>query len=182
MFRETRLAHVLAKSLSEVFQAEMEMSTLETTLLPRTGQPLCRILGWAGRGHHRSQEGVPGRREGRVVPVIKLAKAIADCCITHPSRKISGYHMESLAIEAFKDYQGSLDPKNMLIRLVGHAMDAVKSPIADSTGQSRYVDDILGQTDSGPHKWASTYFGQMRGNVNSCKTRAEFNDLFCIED
>ena len=29
MFRETRLAHGLAKSLSEAFQADMKMSTLE---------------------------------------------------------------------------------------------------------------------------------------------------------
>ena len=121
-------------------------------------------------------------RDGRVVPVIKLAKAMADCFITRPSRKISGYHMESLAIEAFKDYQGPLDPKNMLIHLLGHVMDAVKSPITDSTGQSRYVDDKLGRADSRPRKRASTYFGQMRGKVNSCKTRAAFNALFCIGD
>ena len=38
-------------------------------------------------------------RNGRVVPTIKLAKSIVDCFITRPSRKISGYHMEALAIE-----------------------------------------------------------------------------------
>ena len=121
-------------------------------------------------------------RDGRVVPTIKLAKAMADCFITRPSRKISGYHMESLAIEAFRDYQGPLDPKNMLIHLLGHAIDAVKSPITDSSGQSRYVDEYLGRADSGPRNRASTYFGQMRGKVNSCKTRADFNALFCIGD
>ena len=99
-------------------------------------------------------------------------------CVT--GVKISGYHMESLAIDAFKDYQGPLYPKNMLIHLLGHAMDAVKSPITNSTGQSRYVDDILGRADSGPRKLASTCFGQMRGKLNSCKTRAAFNALFCI--
>ena len=100
-------------------------------------------------------------RDGRVVPVVRLAKAMAECFITRPSRKISGYHMESLAIDAFKDHQGPLDAKNMLIHLLGHAMDAVKSPITDSTGQSRYVDDKLGRADSGPRMRASTYFGQM---------------------
>ena len=119
-------------------------------------------------------------RDGKVVPVVRLAKAMAECFITRPSRKISGYHMESLAIDAFKDHQGPLDAKNMLIHLLGHAMDAVKSPITDSTGQSRYVDDKLGRADSGPRMRASTYFGQMRGKVNSCKTRASFNALFCI--
>ena len=106
---------------------------------------------------------------------------MADCFISRQDdRKISGYHMESLAIDAFKDYQGPLDPKNMLIHLLEHSMDAVKSPIKDSTGQSRYVDEYLGAAESGPRKRASTYFGQMRGKVNSCKTRAAFNALFCI--
>ena len=121
-------------------------------------------------------------RDGRVVPVIKIAKAMADCFISRPSRKISGYHMESLAIDAFKGYQGPLDPKNMLIHLLGHSMDAVKSPITDSTGQSTYVDEYLGPADSKLRERASTYFGQMRSKVNSCKTRAAFNALFCIGD
>ena len=121
-------------------------------------------------------------RDGRVVPIIKLAKAMADCFISRPSRKISGYHMESLAIDAFKDYQGPLDPKSMLIHVLEHSMDAVKNPITDSTGQSRYVDDKLGRADSGPRKRASTYFGQMRGKANSCKTKVAFNALFCIGD
>ena len=118
-------------------------------------------------------------RNGRVVPVIKLAKAMADCYITRPSRKFSGYHMESLAIDAFMNYRGPQDPKSMLNHLLCHSMTAVKRPIADSTGQSRYVDEYLGPTNSDLRKRASTYFGQLRGKVNSCETKKEFNDLFC---
>ena len=125
---------------------------------------------------------VNAAREGRVVPVIKLAKAMADCFITQEDRKLSGYHMESLAIDAFAGYQGSLDPKTMLNRLFRHSAKAVMSPITDSTGQSRYVDEYLGPADSGPRKRTSTYFGQMRGKVDSCKTRAAFNALFYIGD
>ena len=121
-------------------------------------------------------------KDGRVVPVIKLAKAISDCFITQEDRKISGYHMESLAIDAFTDYQGALDPMAMLNHFLGYSIKAVMNPIADSTGQSRYVDQYLGQADSIERKRASTYLGQMRGKVNSCETRAEFNALFCIED
>ena len=91
-------------------------------------------------------------RNGRVVPIVKLAKAMADCFISRPSRKISGYHMESLAIGAFEDYQGSLDPKSMLVHLLGHSMEAVKNPIVDSTGQSRNVDEYLGQAGSNLRK------------------------------
>ncbi len=119
---------------------------------------------------------------GRITPTIKLAKAMADCYITRQDKKISGYHMESLAIEAFRDYSGQLDPKAMLIRLLGYSIEAVKSPIADSTGQSRYVDEYLGPAGSRGRQGASTHFGQMRGNVNRCRTRVEFNALFCIGD
>lgn len=122
---------------------------------------------------------VNAARDGSVVPVIKLAKAMADCFITDPDRKIGGYHIESLAVDAFKGYQGPTDPKAMLIHLLGHSIEAVMAPLTDSTGQSRYVDEALGSAGSGPRKRASTYFGQMRGKVRRCKTKSEFNDLFC---
>ena len=123
---------------------------------------------------------VNAARGGRVVPVVKLAKAMADCFISRPSRKISGYHMESLTIDAFDDYQGPLDSKSMLVHFLGYSMKAVMSPIADSTGQSRYVDEYLEPADSLERKRASTYFGQLRGMVKRCETRGQFNKLFCI--
>ena len=118
-------------------------------------------------------------RNGRVVPVIKLAQAMADCYITRSSRKFSGYHSESLAIDAVRNYQGPQDPKSMLIHMLTHSMTAVKRPIADSTGQSRYVDEYLGPADSRARRRASTYFGQMRAKINSCRSRAQFDNLFC---
>ena len=49
-------------------------------------------------------ENVNQAKGSRVVPVIMLAKALADCYITRRDRKISGYHMEALAIDAFRSY------------------------------------------------------------------------------
>ena len=118
---------------------------------------------------------------GRVVPTIKLAKAMADCFIKDSSKKISGYHMESLAIDAFVGYEGELDPRSTLVHFLGHSIKAVMTPIKDPTGQTSHVDGYLGQAKSKPRKVASTQFGQMRRNVNTCKTRAEFGDLFCQE-
>ena len=118
-------------------------------------------------------------RSGRVIPTIKLAKAIADCFIRQPAHKIKGYHMESLAIEAFRDYQGALDNRSMLNRLFQNSVRAVKRPIADSTGQSRCVDEYLGAADSRSRRAASTHFGQMRGRINSCQTKQELDQLFC---
>lgn len=117
---------------------------------------------------------------GRVTPTIKLAKAIADCHIGNKDRKISGYHMESLTIDAFRNYQGALDPKAMLDCLLTHSMTAVMRPIVDSTGQSRHVDEYLGPTQSRRREGARTHFGQMRGKVRNCVTRAQFNALFYL--
>ena len=122
---------------------------------------------------------VNNSNNGRVVQVIKLVKAMANCYISRPSRKFSGYHLESLAIGAFKNYQGAQDPKTMLNHLLTHSMTAVKTPIVNPTGQSGYVDEYLGPANSRLRNRASTYFSQMRANVNSCTTRAKFNALFC---
>ena len=116
---------------------------------------------------------------GRVVPTIKLAKAMADCFIRDSSRKISGYHMESLAIYSFAGYEGDLDPRSMLVHFLGHSIKAVMTPIKDPTGQTSHVDGYLGQAKSKLREGASTQFGQMRRKVSSCKTRAEFDELFC---
>ena len=122
---------------------------------------------------------VNAARNGRVVRMIKLAKAMADCFITRPGRKMSGYNIGSLAIDAFNDYQGPFASKTMLVHLLGHSMKEVKRPIVDSTGQSRHADECLGQAGSNLRKGASTQFGQMRVEVRRCEINAEFNDLFC---
>ena len=122
---------------------------------------------------------VNSAKNGRVVPTIKLAKAIADCFIKLSDRRITGYHMESLAIEAFQNYQGALDPKSMLNQLFRNSVQAVMKPIADSSGQSRFVDEYLGLEGSRHRKRTSTYFGQMRGKANSCRTRQDMDSLFC---
>ena len=87
--------------------------------------------------------------------------------------------MESLAIDAFQNYRGTEDPKAMLLHLFTHSMAAAMSPIKDRTGQSRHVDEYLGAPNSKNRKRVSTYFGEMRAKVRSCKTKAQFNDLLC---
>ena len=123
---------------------------------------------------------VNSARDGRVVPTIKLAKAIANCFIRDPSRRITGYHMESLAIEAFRNYNGQLDPKTMLTHLFGHSIRAVMNPTTDSTRQSRYIDEYLGPAGSRKRQRVSTYFGQMRAKIRQCRTRTQFDSLFCV--
>ena len=165
-------------------------SGIEIQVLPaiRTNSGGIRIAepgstGWSNVVHPetfaRRLAEVNDANNGRVVQVIKLAKAMANCHIGRPSRKFSGYHLESLAIRAFRNYREPQDPKAMLNHFLSHSTTAVRSPIADTTGQSVYVDEYLGPANSRLRNRASTYFSQMRANVNSCTTRARFNALFC---
>ena len=165
-------------------------SGLEIQVLPaiRTNSGGVRIAepgstGWSSVVHPenfaRRLVEVNNANNGRVVQVIKLAKAMANCHISRPSRKFSGYHLESLAIRAFRNYRGQQNPRAMLNHFLSHSMTAVRSPIADTTGQSGYVDEYLGPANSRLRNRASTYFSQMRASINSCTTRARFNALFC---
>lgn len=83
---------------------------------------------------------------GKLIPTIKLAKAINDQL--PESNRLSGYHVESLAAEAFKDYSGSTEPKEMLKHFFSRAAELVKEPIRDRTGQSVHVDEYLGESNS----------------------------------
>ena len=82
----------------------------------------------------------------RLVPVIKLAKAVLN---EIPAEiRPTGYHVESLAVEAFQDYAGTKTYKDMLHYLFERASKLVLSPMKDSTGQSLYVDENLGEANS----------------------------------
>ena len=83
--------------------------------------------------------------------------------------------MEALAIEAFENYSGPQDPKSMLVHLFGNSITSVMTPIRDSTGQSTTVDEYLEEEGSRLRKGAATNFGQMRGNINSCRNASDFD-------
>jgi hypothetical protein len=88
---------------------------------------------------HRAQQ-------GKVVPVIRLYKVL-NKTLPKPVR-LSGYHIESLAIESFQTYHGRQALKPMLIHFCTEAKHRVLEPIVDRTGQSRHVDDRLGASNS----------------------------------
>ena len=83
---------------------------------------------------------------GRLVPTIKLFKGLLAALPS--ANQLRGYHVESLAIEAFRSYQGRLTHRDMLLHLVREASHRVHQPIVDATGQSRHVDDYLGGASS----------------------------------
>lgn len=85
---------------------------------------------------------------GNVVPVIKLVKGINSRLLK--DQPLNSYHIESIAIEAFKSYPNAdpKTPKALLKHFFEKAKDIVKKPIKDSTGQSLHVDSYLKSEDS----------------------------------
>ena len=85
-------------------------------------------------------------QDGNLVPAIKVAKAII--AKLPKQQQLTGYHVESLAIEAFKSYDGQRTYKAMVTHLFESAVKLVNAPIVDRTGQSIYVDEHLGKPAS----------------------------------
>lgn len=83
---------------------------------------------------------------GKLVPTIKLAKAIISAL--PQKQQLSGYHIESLALLAFHNYDGPQTNKAMLRHFFEQMPDLARQPIPDQTGQSDYVDSYLGPAGS----------------------------------
>lgn len=82
----------------------------------------------------------------KLVPTIKLTKAIN---AQFPDKlQLTGYHIESLAVDAFKSYTGPETAASMLPHFFERAKDLVLHSIKDKTGQSIRVDDYLGENNS----------------------------------
>lgn len=105
---------------------------------------------------------------GAVVPAIKLAKAIFANRLGDDGP--SGYHVEALAIEAFRNYSGPRTPKAMVTHLVRAASERVLWRIRDRSGQSTYVDDSLGDRDSAARRSLSRKLGRLAQTMENSQT------------
>lgn len=89
---------------------------------------------------------------GKLVPAIKIIKGINEQ--SPDNRKLTGYHIESIAIEAFKDYSGESTTKKIVTHFFDKAREVIKNPIKDKSGQSIHVDEYLGKKNSEERKRA----------------------------
>ena len=115
---------------------------------------------------------------GEGIPTIKLTKGIVARLTQSKRDRISGYHIESLAIEAFKNYRGPYELKRMMSHLADFSANAVRNPIRDSTGQSRHVDDYLGPARSAQRQRASDVFRRVKNSLSHCRTTDDLDNLF----
>lgn len=104
------------------------------------------------------------RLSGKLIPTIKLAKKVL-AQLPEKSR-ISGYHLESLAVDVFRDYTGPHTTARMLPEFFERATKAVLSPIKDTSGQSLHVDEYLGGQNSEKRRAISHLFNRLAKRMN----------------
>jgi hypothetical protein len=119
----------------------------------------------------------------KLVPTIKLAKAING---TLPeAQRLSGYHMESLGIAAFRNYSGEKTTTAMLPVFFERARELVLSPIRDTTGQSVHVDDYLGPANSRERVAVSHVMGRIARrmrNATAAGSTAQWRSMFGLDE
>jgi hypothetical protein len=117
--------------------------------------------------------------DGKLVPCIKLAKAIIS---TLPEqRRLTGYHTESLAIQIFKEYEGPRTPKEMVRHFFEKAPDQTRQPIRDSSGQSVHVDEYLGEANSIQRRIVADALGRIARkirNANGARSLESWKKIF----
>jgi hypothetical protein len=117
--------------------------------------------------------------EGKLIPTIKLAKAVI--ASWPESVRLSGYHVESLAIDAFRGYGGQLNTVSMLPYLFERSASAVLAPIKDRTGQSIHVDTYLGKAKSAERQKASHWCSQVAKRMKNALNQGslgQWKELF----
>jgi len=94
-----------------------------------------------------------------VIPTIKLVKAVLRQLPA--TNQLSGYHIEAIAVDAFRSYDGRRDRASLLVHLVRHAQQAVMRPTGDITGQSVHIDQNLGPANSEVRRTLSAHLGRI---------------------
>ncbi len=131
----------------------VKYSDIDVQLLPsiRTSKGL-RIIDSEGKNWSNVvRPGILGGRltvinkelKGKFIPTIKAIKAIFS---NQPEkRQLSGYHVETLGAQVFRDYKGPIRVKEMIKFFFKNAPEKILTPLKDPSGQSQYVDTYLGK-------------------------------------
>jgi predicted nucleotidyltransferase len=118
------------------------------------------------------------RLDSSLIPTIKLVKSINDGL--PEQKRLTGYHIESLALEAVKGYRGAKTVKSLLPQVFDAISKRVLTPIQDVTGQSRVVDSYLGAANSTKRRDAANVFAGIVRRLNAATTVDQWKEI--LED
>ncbi len=161
----------------------------EIQLLPalRSGQTLS-IAAADGQSWHdtkprtfqRALTSANARMNQALVPTIKLVKSIiADL---PPQKQLTGYHIEALAVDAAKNYDGPKAPRTLLLHTLEHSATRILRPISDVTGQSRTVDTYLGDADSLRRRNTSQALSGIKRRLEAAATLAQWRTVLGLPE
>jgi hypothetical protein len=113
---------------------------------------------------------------GQVIPAIKLAKAALQGL--PEQHQLSGYHLEAIAVDAFRSYDGPRSRQAMLRHLLDHAASAVLRPTGDITGQSVHIDGHLGVADSDLRRAIGAEINRLVRRIDNATSLDGYRELF----
>lgn len=148
--------------------------------------PSARTEGWSEINPDRFQSALTKRNAecgAKLVPTIKLAKAVI-ANLPEPYQ-LTGYHVESIAISAFRGYDGKKTTAAMLPVFFERAKELVLAPIRDKTGQSVHVDTYLGEANSQARQNVGHLFGRIAKrmrNASAAKSKEQWREMFFSEE
>ena len=137
---------------------------------------------WSSIDPRQFRDGLTKRNDecnGKLIPTLKLAKAI-NATLPEAAR-LSGYHIESIGVTAFRSYNDAKVPVRMLPHFFKKASELVLRPMTDRTGQSVHVDGYLGDANSSERVAASHMLRRIHQRMMSASaghSRERWQDLF----
>jgi len=114
----------------------------------------------------------------KLIPTLKLAKAV-NATLPEAAR-LTGYHIESLGVASFRDYDGEKSTVRMLPHFFKRASELVLTPMADRTGQSVHVDSHLGPSNSEARRALSHTLArihQRMTNASASRSQARWREI-----
>ena len=83
-----------------------------------------------------------------------------------------------MAVDAAKGYKGNKTPNALVLHVLRHASERVRTPMKDATGQSRTVDAYLGKAESVPRRVASQALSGIARRLDASTTLGQWQGIF----
>ena len=115
------------------------------------------------------------RLNNALIRSIKLVKSLN---ATLPeSQRLSGYHLEALALSSVKKYDAAKTLKAVTLHILDRSSQLVLSPSKDPTGQSDSIDSALGKENSPLRQSISKQLSQLSHKLKQAKSAEEWCEI-----
>ena len=188
LFFETLQNNLTYDTIKSVDKGRMAVTVthrdgIEIQLLPAVrrdksiGIPNAKVDGWKYTDPARFQRMLTQaniKMNNLLVPTIKLVKSII--AGLPEQKRLSGYHIEALSIDAVRDYRGPKTAKDTLIHIFEHSSKRVLTPIEDVTHQTNAIDEDLGKANSVQRKIVSDGLASVARRLKAATTISQWKD------